>query len=302
LIPEDQSGQAIGIDVGVTNVKMARVTPRGEVLAREMVPTDASEPDWPERLRARFLELEGRGEPARWVGAAAPGIARADGASIFWMRGRLDAVEGLDWTRLLGRKAPVPVLNDAQAALLGETWQGAAAGARNAFLLTLGTGVGGAAMVDGSLLRGAIGRAGHLGHMCLDIDGGPDIVGTPGSLEDAIGNCTIGERTGGRFETTHDLVAAYERGDAAATTVWIRSVQALACGIVSLVNILDPEVVILGGGIARAGESLFGPLRQMLAALEWRPHGHEAKVVPAALGEFAGALGSAWNAIREGRS
>jgi len=96
LIPEDQSGQAIGIDVGVTNVKMARVTPRGEVLAREMVPTDASEPDWPERLRARFLELEGRGEPARWVGAAAPGIARADGASILWMRGRLDAVEGLD--------------------------------------------------------------------------------------------------------------------------------------------------------------------------------------------------------------
>jgi glucokinase len=302
LTSADESGHAIGIDVGVTNVKMARVTPAGEVLEREMVPTDESDPAWPERLRERFLDLEARGEKARWVGAAAPGIARADGKAIHWMRGRLDAVEGLDWTALLGRKTPVPVLNDAQAALLGETWLGAAAGARNAILLTLGTGVGGAAMVDGRLLRGAIGRAGHLGHMCLDIDGAPDIVGTPGSLEDAIGNCTIRERTGGRFETTHDLVAAHERGDAAATTAWVRSVQALACGVVSLVNVLDPEVVIIGGGIARAGEALFAPLREMLAALEWRPHGHAASVVPAALGEFAGALGSAWNAIQEGRA
>lgn len=295
-------GHAIGIDVGVTNIKMVRVTATGDVLAREMLPTEESDPRWPERVRSSFEALEKRDGKALWVGAAAPGIARADGRSIFWMRGRLDAVEGLDWTALLGRAEPVPVLNDAQAALLGETWQGAAAGARNAILLTLGTGVGGAAMVDGRLLRGAIGRAGHLGHMCLDIDGPPDIVGSPGSLEDAIGNCTIRERTGGRFETTHDLVAAHERGEPAATTVWIRSIQALACAVVSFINILDPEVVIVGGGIARAGDVLFAPLREMVAALEWRPHGHAARIVPATLGEFAGALGSAWNSIQKGRS
>ena len=79
-------------------------------------------------------------------------------------------------------------------------------------------------MVDGKLLRGHIGRAGHLGHMSLDPDGTPDICGAPGSLELAIGNATILERSGGRFQTTHDLLAAHEAGDATATAVWLKSV------------------------------------------------------------------------------
>jgi glucokinase len=191
------------------------------------------------------------------------------------------------------------VLNDAQAALLGETWQGPARGARNVMLLTLGTGVGGAAMVDGRLLRGHLGRAGHLGHVCLDIDGERDIVNTPGSLEAMIGNYSVGRRSGGRHETTHALVEAYRRGDREAGAVWERSLEALACGIVSLVNVLDPEVVIIGGGIAVAGEALFVPLEARVRELEWTLEGEHVKIIPASLGEFAGAIGAAWNAMQQ---
>src|SRR5207237_7988665 len=167
----------------------------------------------------------------------------------------------------------VPVLNDAHAALLGEAWVGAARGFQNGSMLTLGTGVGGAAMVDGRLLRGQIGRAGHLGHSSLDPDGPPDCAGTPGSLEVAIGNCTVQQRSRGRFQTTHELIAAHLKGDAEATAVWRKSVKALAAAVCSFMNILDPEAVLIGCGIARAGNALFDPLRQFLGPIGWRPLG-----------------------------
>jgi len=164
-------------------------------------------------------------------------------------------------------------------------------------LLTLGTGVGGAAIVDGRLLRGHIGRAGHLGHISLDPDGSPDITGTPGSLEDAIGNCTIAQRSNGRFSTTSELVKAYQEGDAGAADVWLRSVKALAAGVVSLANVLDPEVVILGGGIVKAGDALLTPLRKWIDEFEWRPTGNAIRIATASLGEMAGAWGAAANAL-----
>ena len=192
----------IGLDIGGTSLKSACVTRDGQILTRGTVPLDPADSNWPGRVCGRLRELESEaGRPAAAVGVAAPGIAAPDGRSIWWMQGRLGEVQGLDWAAFLDRPR-VPVLNDAQAALLGEAWLGAAAGARNVILLTLGTGVGGAAMVDGRLLKGHLGRAGHLGHVSLDPGGPPDIVGTPGSLEDAVGNCTVGSRTGGRFEST----------------------------------------------------------------------------------------------------
>jgi glucokinase len=292
---------AAGIDIGVTNTKSACIAEDGEVLSQGMIPTEAENPEWPARI-ALLLEdvARERGAPPAWVGVAAPGIARPDGRSIAWMQGRLDEVEGLDWTELLRLGCRVPVLNDAQAALLGEAWKGAAAGARDALLLTLGTGVGGAILSGGRILKGRIGRAGHLGHVSLDIDGRPDITGTPGSLEDAIGNATVLERTRGRFRTTHDLVAAHVAGDPDASGVWLRSVRALACAVAGFINALDPEVVIIGGGIAAAGPALFEPLARHLDAIEWRPHGHSVLVRPAILGELAGALGAARHAMEEG--
>lgn len=287
----------LGLDLGGSSVKGVAVTAAGETLARYHGVFD------PDRrgafgqavrsLRDRAIAELG-GAPRR-TGLSAPGLAARDGRSIAFMPGRLDGLPRLDWTAFLESADPVPVLNDAHAALLGEVWQGAARGAEDAILLTLGTGVGGAAMVDGRLLRGALGRAGHLGHITLDWNGPADICGTPGSLEWAVGNYRIRERSDGRFETTHDLVTAHRAGDGAATTVWLDSLRALACGIASLVNVLDPEVVIIGGGIAQAGPALFDPLRRFLAAVEWRPGGHQVRLVPAQLGDLAGAYGAAWN-------
>jgi len=289
---------AIGIDIGVTNVKCVVINDGGEIVLRDQTATHAEKADWPEGVKKYVARIEKERGEAHWLGIAAPGLAAPDGSSISWMQGRLGEVEGLKWTEFLGRKRAVPVLNDAQAALVGEVWKGSAAGARNAILLTLGTGVGGAIMCDGKILKGAIGRAGHVEHMFLDVDGVEDIAGTPGSRETMIGNYTIRERSSGRFESTHDLVAAAQKGDQKANEVWERSVFQLGCAIVSMINIADPEVVIVGGGIATAGPALFEPLNRVLDKHEWRPHGHRAKIVAAGLGEFAGAIGAAFNAMQ----
>jgi glucokinase len=296
--PSTRAGYAVGIDLGGTNLKLVAVTGAGEELFRATESTPQSLDGWREAIRARLEALAAElGEPPTRVGVAAPGLVAPDGRSIAWMRGRLEALQGVDWTTFLNAGCPVPVLNDGHAALLAEAWRGAAAGRRNVVLLTLGTGVGGGALVDGRLLTGHIGRAGHLGHIALDADGPPDIVGTPGSLEDAIGECTIAARSGGRFRTTEALVRAYRDGDGGAAELWLRAVRRLACGIASLINVLDPEVVVLGGGITRAGQDLFAPLARFLDSLEWRPLGAATPVLPAALGEYAGAIGAARHAI-----
>lgn len=288
----------LGLDLGGTSVKAVAVTPEGRCLERT---TQTFEPEAPgafldavRAARDRLVSAVGAAPQA--LGVSAPGLVAADGRCIAHMPGRLAGLEGLDWTTALEAPRPVPVLNDAQAALLGEVWLGAARGARHAVLLTLGTGVGGAALVDGHLLRGAVGRAGHLGHLSLDPDGPPDICGTPGSLEWAIGNATVGERSQGRFATTHELIRAAEAGDPFARAVWSKSVRALAAGVASLINVLDPEVVVIGGGIARAGAALFAPLAAELDRMEWRPGGHRVRLAPAELGEFAGAYGAAYHA------
>ena len=288
----------IGLDIGGTAIKAACVTPEGVVLSKESVSTFATEAGWPQRVLERVGELEqAYKSPADAIGVAAPGIAAPDGRSIWWMQGRLAELQGLDWTDFLERPAPVRVLNDAQAALLGEVWQGAARGCANVMMLTLGTGVGGAAMVDGKLLRGHLGRAGHLGHICLDPAGPLDIVGTPGSLEEAVGDCGIERRSGGRFKSTAELLVACLKGDEYAQRLWRDSLRALACGIASLVNVLDPEVVIVGGGLMLAGPMLFDTLRGELERVEWQPHGRRVRLVPPAAAEFAGAIGAAYNAL-----
>jgi glucokinase len=290
---------AIGVDLGGTNIKVAVISEEGQILQQSTCPTaDDATGSWAERIRQKIRGLENnRGQPARWIGLAAPGLAARDGLSIGNMQGRLQGLEGLNWTDFLQAPHSVPVLNDAHAALLGEAWKGAAVGYRDAVLLTLGTGVGGAILADGRLYKGHIGRAGHLGHICLNPDGPPDIVGTPGSLEQMIGNCTLPARSGGRFTLTRQLVDAHLAGDAQATEIWLRSIFNLAAGITSIINAIDPEVIILGGGIAQAGPALFDPLTHFMEKLEWRPQGERVEIIPAALGDLAGTLGAAYYAL-----
>ena len=280
---------AVGIDIGATNVKIVNVDYAGNVLADANFPTTDR---WADEIKATVEGERGA------VGVAAPGIASPDGKTISWMFGRMAGLVDFDWAAHLGRPR-VPVLNDAQAALLGECWIGAARGAQNAVMLTLGSGVGGAILCDGRLLRGHIGRAGHLGHMTVDSAGAPDAVNTPGSLEDAIGEYTLQHRSNGRFTTTKDLLAAVRANDADARQVWLSSIRALGAAIASIINAVDPEVVILGGGVAQAGATLFELLAKVLDEFEWRPNGHRVPIVPAQLGDRAGALGAAGQAVNE---
>lgn len=285
----------IGLDLGGSSVKWVTADSAGRTLARGNVAFDADRPmHWAEEIGEIVAKVT-REQSGTWrgLGLSAPGLAARDGRSIAFMPGRLAGLENLVWQDFLKTPFPSPVLNDAHAALLGEAWVGAAAGCSNAIMLTLGTGVGGAAMVDGKLLLGAIGRAGHLGHVSLDPNGPNDVTNMPGSLEVAIGNCTIQERSRGRFKTTHELIAAYQMGDEGAAIIWLKSIRELAAAIAGFINVLDPEIVIVGGGIAAAGKNLFEPLERYLRPMEWQPGGHKVPVAPAKLGEHAGALGAA---------
>ena len=287
----------LGIDLGGSRIKSVVVNASGQTLEHESMPFEDRAMEWADRIRDRVEALRlRRGEPAA-VGLSAPGLAARDGRCILHMPGRLHGLEGLDWQRFLTAPTPIPVLNDAHAALLGEAWMGAAQGLENVFMLTLGTGVGGAAIVDGRLLRGNLGRAGHLGHITLDSRAQNDDVGTPGSLEMAIGNKTLTERSHGRYTSTEILVQHTRAGDLKAMALWQESVRGLALGINSLINVLDPEAVILGGGIAQAGPDLFDRLSEILEGHEWRPRGARVRLLPAALSELAGAYGAARQAI-----
>lgn len=287
----------IGIDLGGTRIKSARFDlATGNLLATSMTLTRDGEcihgePAFAVGIRELVRQHEDEMiAKATVVGISAPGLADRDGSCIRFMPGKLDGLENLDWSDFLMR--PAKCLNDAHAALMGEIWQGAAKDKRDVVMLTLGTGVGGAVVCDGRLLHGHIGRAGHLGHVTVNLDDQPDLANTPGSIEYAIGNGYLAQRTKGRFHMTSDLLAAIEAGDADAKAVWDRSVQALAATIASLINAFDPEVVLLGGGIANAWSHLEPGLVHWLDQYEWRPGGHRVPVRQATLGEWAGCYGA----------
>ena len=287
---------SLGIDIGGTRIKAACVTEYGALLEWRSVETPKGA-EWMPCVREVVREIQAKlSTPPLRIGVAAPGLAARDGRSISFMPGRLPGLEGLDWTSFLQAQSAVQVINDAHAALIGESAFGAATGLQDAFMLTLGTGVGGAILSSGKILTGHLGRAGHLGHISLDPAGTGDIVNTPGSLEDAIGECTLEKRSGGKYSTTEALLADHAQGVAAASEIWMNSVRALAAGIAGLINVLDPEAVLIGGGIANAEQALFKPLNEFIEKFEWRPSGRRVRIVPAKLGDKAGALGAAHRA------
>lgn len=296
----------IGIDIGGTNIKAGLFdSETGQCLERATLPTNdgitvADVPAWADAVKTLIAGFESaRGRSAVPVGISAPGLAARDGRTIQWMRGRMAGLEGFSWASFLGRE--VQVLNDAHAALVGEVWKGAAEGSRDVVMLTLGTGVGGAVISDGRLLRGHLGRAGHLGHITVNYTGPGDIVGTPGSLEDAVGNATVALRTQGRYQNTRELLEAAQGGDKVAREAWDSSMRALTAGMVSLMNAFDPQDFILGGGIAAgAWELVMAGIQPHLDISEWRPTGERVRIVQAKLSEWAGAYGAARSACLGG--
>jgi len=289
---------AIGIDLGGTHIKAALLEREAGTLVQTCsLPTcdgewSGSEPLFAHRVRDLVHELEasaGCGPLA--VGLCAPGLAHPGGRYIDWMPGRMHGLEKFEWSAFLARE--VRVMNDAHAALLGEAWVGSARGCQDVIMLTLGTAVGGAILSGGKLIRGHIGRGGHLGHISINADGEQDAFQTPGSLDSFLGNQTLRQRTQGRYDSTQTLVAAALAGELEARVIWSDSVRRLAVAVASLINVLDPEMVILGGGIAGgAGDALLKPLQHYLDQYEWRPGGHRVRLMLASAGEWAGAIGS----------
>jgi len=288
-----EATMAIGIDLGGTRIKGVLVDAAGNLLQQLYTPTnDAGDGNWKEGVSHTFRELMARSEGhALIAGLSAPGIPDELNTCIRFMPGRLQGLEGFQWSEQIGH--PCSVVNDAIAALAAEARFGKARGVRHAVMLTLGTGVGGAVMIDGKIHQGMFQKAGHAGHITVDHQGDRDITGIPGSLEDAIGNCTIEKRSLGRFHSTHELLEAHRQGDAFATWVWLTSVRQLAIGIASIANLLSPEMVVIGGGITEAGADLFGPLNSFLDLYEWRPGGQGVRIEKAAFGDMAGAIGAA---------
>lgn len=292
--------KSIGIDLGGTRIKCVAVDHDGTMLHHHYEEThDGDDMIWKNAVsRAVSAIREKTGITSGPIGLSAPGIPDPTNRHIAFMPGRMVGLENFDWSEHLG--SPVHVMNDAVAALMAEATSGVCKHVRHAIMLTLGTGVGGAILIDGKPYQGAFNKAGHLGHMVIDHHGEADITGIPGSLEDCIGNCTIEKRTNGAFSSTHALIEAAENGDTLAKETWLRSVRQLAIGIASLTNILSPEIVVLGGGIAEAGEALFVPLEKFMEQFEWRIGGKKVKIMKAGHQDLAGAIGAAAFALQKG--
>jgi glucokinase len=289
---------AIGIDLGCTHIKALLVKQDGTVLKE--IREDTNEHDeqhWKNEVARIIKEFKKEsGNNIKAIGLSAPGLANVNNTCIECMPGRLTGIENFNWSDFTGEK--ISVLNDGHAALMAEVRFGIAKNLKYVAMLTLGTGVGGGILIDGKLYQGVGQMAGHFGHTTVDaLDSDKDTTNMPGSLEDAIGNLSIPKRSNGKFETTFDLVKAHEQGDAFATEVWLTSIKKLAASIASFVNILSPELVILGGGVSKAGDLLLKPLDEYRAEFEWRPGGKHIPVKLAQFSDLAGALGAAGFAL-----
>ena len=284
---------SIGVDLGGTRIKSVALDMEGNILYQLYAAThDGDDSIWKQTTAASIEELRSKlGTSDFVVGISAPGLPNETNSAIAHMPGRLQGLENFEWSSLVNYRTWV--LNDAVGALMAEAKLGVAKNRKNAVLITLGTGVGGAILIDGKPYQGSFQKAGHIGHITLDSEGEPDITGIPGSLEDAIGNATIQKRSLGKFMDTFELLDAYRRGDHFAREVWMLSVKKLAIGIACITNVLSPECVILGGGITEAGNDLFEPLENFLSIYEWRAGGNKTVILKSQFGDMAGAIGAA---------
>ncbi len=282
----------LGLDIGGTYIKGV-VIAENEVRYKSIVETNDHQGEWQQAAAKILEELIGKIDaPVKCVGLAAPGLTDNENRIISCMPGRLEGLEHFDWSKFLNQD--VHVLNDAHAALVSESQWGVAADFQNVVMITLGTGIGGGLLINGELQQGFLHRAGHVGHISVDSTrDSRDITGISGSLEDAVGEATLLNRSLGKFNNSSELVTAYLAGDTWATYVWLTAIRKLALGIVSCCNVISPDLVVLAGGITKAREHLLDPLSTFLDLYEWRPEGQATPIKLAKFEEFAGAIGAA---------
>jgi glucokinase len=311
--------QAIGIDIGGTKLAGGVVTAGGRILERTRVPTPAADQAATlaalaaavDRLRERHPRVEA-------IGVGAAGLVEWPGGRARWAPH--NSYRRLELRRLLHEQTGLPttVDNDGNTAAWAEARFGAGAGSDDLVLITVGTGIGGGLLLDGRIYRGGHGFAGELGHMIVDPDGDRCPCGNRGCLEAMASGSTLGRLgreaaavdpggrlavlAGGPARVTGEVVfAAAREGDEVALALFGRIGGWLGVGIASLVTIFDPDLVVVGGGVAATGELLLAPARASFEQyLYGRAHRDPPPVVPARLGADAGLVGAATLALTRG--
>lgn len=277
----------VGIDVGGTKCHGVLIDNDGVLLSEVRYPTPHAD-QLIDLLEAMFRELGGE----TTLGIGVPGLISHEGIihASPNLTGARDVPVGPELRRRTG--IAVHVENDATSAAFAEWRVGAAAGTRDAVMVTLGTGIGGGIVMGGELHRGAHGFAGEIGHMVVERNGVKCPCGLHGCWERYASGSALRHLSGGM--SGEEVFRLFREGDAAAQSVVNEFAQWIAIGMASLTNICDPEVIVLGGGVI---ESFHGDvsiiqdyLAQSLYSSAARPH---PRLTVATLGERAGAIGAA---------
>lgn len=310
------SDVAFAVDLGGTNIRGAIVTRSGEIRHFRSVRTAVHGGVY--AIIDQIVELaeevfdEHGSRLTAGVGVVAPGPLEPK-AGIVRFAPNLPGWENVPLTRLLEERLQIPVVlgNDGNCAALGESMFGAGKNVENLIYLALGTGLGAGIIHQGQLIEGIAGLGGEVGHVSIDPNGARCTCGGIGCMEAYIGGWAIArhgemavhsERStlireiAGDERISAEVVAeAAKRGDAAAIDIFARGGRALAVGIGSLVNVFNPELIVIGGGLARAGELIFEPFRSSLAHYTMLPIYQHVAIVPSALETNTGVYGAAAN-------
>jgi glucokinase len=311
---------ALGLDVGGTKLAAGLVTADGDVRAFATVPTLVAE--GPDQVVRRLCALAGQ------VLAEAGGIAEDVCGVGIGCCGPVNAHTGVvheppnltGWCDVplatmvsAALDLPTWVENDATAATVGEWRFGAGHGATDMVYLTISTGVGGGIVAGGTVLRGSSGNGGEPGHIVVVPDGRRCNCGSAGCLEAYVSGTAIADRARQRLAagesstlaampvlTAEVVAAAAGAGDRLAGEVWRETTDLLGSAVVGLVNLFEPQVVVLGGGVTRTGEQLLAPVRSRVRALAMGPAARAVRITLATLGERVGVVGAA--AVAHARS
>lgn len=305
----------LSVDLGGTKILVALAPRGGEIMRLQKFPTEAAAgPDNVWRNLLTSLEEVLAQERIPWRKLAGLGVCAA-GFFDFYSRTIISSPNlpgwgGVPLEEKLRARLNLPVLteNDANAAAFGEFTFGAGSGKRNMVNVTLGTGIGGGIIIEGKIYRGSGGFAGEIGHLPVLPEGPLCGCGRRGCLESLSSGSAIAREgraviaRGGRTAlqkvmqnegeiTAYHVFEAAKEGDAEAVKIIEKANYYLGRALATVVNILNPDLITLGGGMACAGEIIFAPVRRHLKTAAIRPSGEMVKVVPAALGEEAGVRG-----------
>lgn len=310
----------VGVDLGGTSVKLAFIQEDGEILHKWEIPTDKSEqgknilPDIAESIQRKMDELGETKERLIGIGMGAPGAVDKEKGIIY------EAVN-LGWpknypiVKLLSDLSglPVEIDNDANCAALGEMWKGAGNGAKNIACVTLGTGVGGGIIVNGDIVQGVKGAAGEIGHITIIPEGGaPCNCGKTGCLEtvaSATGIVRVAKDTIIQYEGESSLKDLYiskgsieakdvfdcmNQGDTLSASIIEQIMLHLGLVLANIGNVLNPEKIVIGGGVSKAGDLLLNPLQKYFNQFAYSAVSASTELAIATLGNDAGILGAAW--------